>query len=116
MRTAQSAIDEDLKIAVGVGATWSVGSDSYPYYISEVLPNGVIGLYNPGSHFENDWTDGHKIVDVFDPSHASEFYLKRCYGTWWKVSRDGKIRLERFTSKCVRFTIGHAYAYSDPSF
>ena len=116
MDKSQNAINEDLIIAVGVGATMSVGSDSYPYYISEVLPNGVIGLYSPNSHFEKSWTDGHEVVDKFDPAHKSELYIKRCYGKWWKTSRDGKTRISRFTSRWQRFDIGHAYAYSDPSF
>ena len=116
MRDPQQAIEEDLKIAVGVGAAMSVGSDVYPYYISEVLPNGVIGLYEPSSHFEKDWTEGSQVVDKFDASRKSEIYLKRCYGNWWKTSRDGKTRIARFTSKWRRFTIGHASSYRDPSF
>lgn len=116
MKNPRAIIEEDLKIEVGIGATMSVGSDSYPYYISEVLSNGVIGLYQPNSHFEKDWTDGHEIVDAFDANHPSNFYIRRCYGNWWKTSRDGKTRFGRFASKWMRFSIGHAYAYSDPSF
>ena len=39
MKNHQAAIEEDLKIEVGIGATYHCGSDAYPYYVSEVLPN-----------------------------------------------------------------------------
>lgn len=118
MKDAKTIIDEDLAISVGIGATLRVGSDAYPYYISEVLPNGVIGIYSPKSHFDNahPWQGGTEVVDPFDPNAESEIYIKRCYGNWWKVSRDDKARIERFISRWENFTIGHAYAYQDPSF
>lgn len=112
----EKQIMEDLILAPGLGATMSVGSDCYPYYISEVLPNRVIGLYTPGSHFEKDWTDGHEVVDKYDPARPSEMFIKRAYGHWWKVSRDGKTRIGRFTGRHSRFSIGHACSYRDPSF
>jgi len=109
-------IKEDLNMAPGLGATMSNGRDSYPYYVSEVLPNKVIGMYSPGSHFAKDWTDGHEVVDKYDPNHPTEFYIKRAYGKWWNVSKDGKKRLSRFTGRYRHLSFGHASAYSDPSF
>ena len=111
MKNHQATIEEDLKIEVGIGATYHCGSDAYPYYVSEVLPNGVIGLYRPNSHFEKDWTDGHKIVDKFNPKCLSEFYIRRSYGHWWTCNKDGK-RICRWHS----ISFGHASAYTDPSF
>ena len=108
---AKNFIQEDLIIQVGVGATYTIGSDSYPYYVSEVLPGGVIGLYEPGSHFENSWADGDMKVDDFDASHHTEVYIKRRYGKWWRVTKDGT-PIEHF----VRLRFGHAYSYRDPSF
>ena len=118
MNNVQKAIEEDLIIEVGLGATMSVGSDCYPYYISEVLPNGVIGIYSPNSRFDetHPWEAGTEVVDAFDPVHPSETYIRRCYGKWWTVSKDGKTRLQKFESKWKKFTIGHAYAYQNPSF
>lgn len=104
-------IEEDLKIYVGLGATYHIGSDSYPYYVSEVLPNGVIGLYSPDSHFEKSWTDGSRIVDKFDPEQPTKIYIKRSYGHWWECTKDGK-RIRRWHSICF----GYASAYQDPSF
>lgn len=110
MRNIQKIIEEDLKIAVGVGATYCCGSDAYPYYVSEVLPNGVIGMYEPHSHFEHSWADGDMVVDKFDPSHKSEFYIRRSYGHWWQCTLDGKR-----THRWHRVSFGHAYSYRDPS-
>ena len=111
MKDYINAIKEDLTIEVGLGATYSIGSDSYPYYVSEVLPNGVIGLYEPSSHFEHDWTEGSMVVDKFDSSHASEVYIRKSYGHWWECDKDGK-------RKCRWHSIhfGHACSYRDPSF
>lgn len=96
----------------------AVGSDAYPYYISEILPNRVIGLYAPDSRFDDSHPreGGSQKVDAFDSTHASELYVRRCYGHWWKVSKDGKKRLSRFDSKYERFYIGYARSYQDPSF
>lgn len=105
------AINEDLTIEVGTGATYHCGSDRYPYYVSELLPHGVIGMYRPNSHFEKNWTDGHLVVDKFDSSHVSEFYIRKSYGTWWKCDKNGK-RIQKWHS--IRF--GYASSYQDPSF
>ena len=107
----QAQLEEDLKIEVGLGATYHCGSDSYPYYVSEVLPKGVIGMYRPNSNFEKDWTDGHKVVDKFDPNHETETYIRRFYGHWWTCTKEGK-RIQRWHD----ITFGHACAYTDPSF
>ena len=66
MKDIKKIIEEDLLIEVGLGATYHIGSDSYPYYVSEVLSNGIIGMYQPDSHFLKDWTDGFLLVDKFD--------------------------------------------------
>ena len=104
--TAKEQILEDLTICPGTGATKRVVSDSYPYWITEV------------PHFDQDhpWEGGHEVVDKYDPTiDKTEFYLKRCYGHWWKVERDGKKRLGRFDGRYVGFTIGHACSYRNPS-
>ena len=111
MKDIKSIIEEDLKIQVGLGATYHCGSDAYPYYISEVLPNGVIGLYKPDAHFEKDWTDGYQIVDPFDAAKQSEIYIRRSYGNWWVCEKNGK-RMHKWHS----ISFGHASSYRDPSF
>lgn len=115
--TIEQAVNEDLKIQLGVGATLSVGSDAYAYYVSEVLPNGVIGLYEPDSHWDekHPWEGGTQVVSPFDPHAKSEKYIKRRYGTWWLVEANGR-PINRFTSKWERLQFGHARSYRDPSF
>ena len=114
---AARAVEEDLKLIPGMGATMCVGSDAYPYYVSEVLPDGVVGLYQPKSWFDDKhpWEGGTEVVQPFDSSMKSSFYIKRRYGNWWKVERNGK-PIGRFSSKWNRFSIGHASSYRDPSF
>lgn len=113
----EKVIEEDLIMQVGLGATKSVGSDSYPYFISEILANGVIGIYRPNSCFDDKhpWQAGELVVDEFNPDHPTEMYIKRCYGHWWEVDKNGK-RIQRFDSRYVHFSLGHAYSYQDPSF
>lgn len=108
-------IAEDLKIEIGIGVTEYNGRDSYPFYVSEILPNGVIGLYSPNSHFKNNWTEGSMVVDAFDPKEKSEFYIKRRYGNWWKVEANGK-PLCKWGGKYTSISFGAAISYQDPSF
>lgn len=114
---AKQALEEDLKIMVGVGATLSVGSDSYPYYVSEVLANGIVGMYRPESHWDasHTWEGGSQVVSEFDPSAKSTMYIKRRYGRWWVVEKNGKA-INPFTSKWERLRFGQACSYQDPSF
>ena len=115
---AKTQINEDLIIVPGTGATMSVGSDAYAYWITEVLPNGVYGVGDARSHFDEShpWEGGTEVVEPFDPTKdKTEFYIKRCYGKWWKVNKDGH-RLCRFSSRYHHFSIGHACSYRDPSF
>lgn len=111
----QNMIDEDLKMTVGLGATHSNGRDSYPYYVSEVLPNRVIGIYHPQSRFDDthSWEGGTMVVDPFDKAHPTERYIKRFYGKWWECTREGK-RIKHFDYG--RLTFGHASSHQDPSF
>lgn len=114
---SEKFINEDLIIMPGTGATMSVGSDSYPYYVVELCKNNVIGLYQPKSWFDDKhpMEGGTRTVEKFDPSHEVDTYIKRFYGKWWTCDKSGK-RIKRFTSKWQRLSFGHAYSYYDPSF
>lgn len=115
----KTKILEDLTIAPGTGASMSVGSDCYAYWITDVLPNRVLGVCSARSHFDKDhpWEDGHEVVEPWNPEiDKTEFFIKRCYNHWWKVSEDGKKRISRFDGRWQRFSIGHAVSYRDPSF
>ena len=116
--TEKERILEDLTICPGTGATKHVVSDCYPYWVTEVLPNRVYGICHARSHFDENHPleGGHEVIDKFDPAiDKTQFYLKRCYGHWWEVDRDGKKRLRRFDGRYVSFTIGHACSYQNPS-
>ena len=90
MRNHLKDIEEDLTVNVGLRIMYYCGSDTYAYYISEILPGGVLGIYEPNSNFENDWTDGYENVDPFDSTKESEFYIRKSYGNWWKCDKNGK--------------------------
>jgi hypothetical protein len=109
------AIKEDICMHVGLGVTESVGSDSYPYYVSEMLPKGVIGLCRPRTTFRTGWTEGTLDVEPFDVSMKTVFYIKRRYGNWWKVTPEGK-PICRYSGRYHHISFGHAYGYRDPSF
>ena len=115
--TAIEKINLDLTLTVGDGATVRVGSDCYPYYVSETLPNGVYGLYSPNAKFDDahPWEGGTQVVDPFDPGHPSDFYVKHRYGNWWKVKADGT-PIQRYSTRYHSLTFGSAYAYLNPSF
>lgn len=110
-------IEEDLMIMPGLGATISIGSDRYAYYVSEVLPNNVIGIYSPESYFDDKhpWEGGDQMVSPYDTNHKSDTYIKRRYGKWWTCTPDGK-PINHFTTKWSRLHFGHAISYRDPSF
>lgn len=111
------AIAEDLNMQVGLGLTMRVGSDAYPYYISEVLPNGILGIVRADSCFDDThpWEGGDEAVKPFDPSKPTEFYIKRRYGNWWEVTKDG-MPSRKWTSKYERVSFGAAVGYRDPNF
>ena len=113
----KTAIAEDLCISVGTGVTKHNGRDSYPFYVSEVLPNGVVGLTSGHGHFDSShpWEGGIGVVDPFDHDQPTEFYIKRRYGNWWKVHKNGK-PISRFTDRYSRICFGRASFYQDPSF
>ena len=113
-RNPMDIINEDLNMEVGLGATYHCGSDAYPYYISELLPNNVIGLYSPNSYFDKTHPSyfGDQVVEDFDPNHKTEIYIRRRYGNWWTCDKNGK-KISRF-NRTLKF--GYARSYLDPSF
>jgi len=115
---AKSRALHDLEtIAVGVGATEHVGSDSYPFYVAsaQLSPKGkhIVGMYRAGSHFEHDWTEGTMTVDKFDPSRAPDFYITLFRNRWWDCDKDG-VRCKPYRQ--ASYCFGSAVSYRDPSF
>lgn len=108
-------LEEDLKMHIGLGVTEQVGSDAYAFYVSDLRPNGVIGLCRPKTTFKTSWTEGTLEVEPYNESMKTNFYIKRRYGNWWTVTPEGK-PLRRYSGRYKHLSFGHAYAYRDPSF
>lgn len=110
-------IEEDLKIVPGTGAAMHVGSDAYAYYVSEVLSNGVVGLYQPHAFWDSThpWEGGVQVVQDYNPECKTETFIKRRYGRWWVVGSNGKA-VKPFTGRWSRLVFGKAWSYRDPSF
>lgn len=103
------------EIIVGTGATHSVGSDSYPLYVTEVKQKGrLLGLCSAESHFDDQhpWQAGDMVVEPFDPKLKTEFWLKKYGKKWYHASPDGT----RHPGSVYRISFGGAYSYRDPSF
>lgn len=116
--SAKEQILEDLTICPGTGATKRVVSDAYPFWITEVLPNRVFGICRARTHFDKDhpWEGGYEVIEKYDPAiDKTELYLKRNYGHWWVVERNGKKLLRRFDGQHASVEIGYARAYQNPS-
>lgn len=108
-----STADLFSKAKVGEGATYSVGSDSYGYFITDVDPKTKsIGLYTPSHWFRRDWTDGDMEHAPFDPNAKPEFWLCAFRGKWYYYDPVAKRRL----SNQHPIHIGHCCFYQDPSF
>lgn len=117
MKDLAKQISEELSISIGTGATYSNGLDSYPYYVSEFLPNMVIGLYEAHWKFDDQhpWEGGDGVVDAFDSTAKSELYIKKRYGEWWRCDKVGN-PINKFTDKCCHLNFNGAFAYQNPSF
>lgn len=118
MGNAAERIAEDLEIAPGMGVTCSVGPDCYAFYVSSVLPGGIVGVYHAPARFDDahPLEGGTQAVDAFEPGHKPDCLIKKAYGGWWECTAAGK-RIRRWTfSGSVRFAWGVPAAYQDPSF
>ena len=111
-------LNEDLKkMKVGLGATKSVGSDCYPFYVATVMLNTkgklVVGMYHANSHFEKSWTDGTMVVDKFDASKKPEFWLTPWRCAWYECDQNGELLVPH---RKIWYSFGAACSYQDPSF
>ena len=101
-------------IKVGQGATYRCGSDSYPYYVTEV--NGfVVGTAAAKTlGFEHDWTDGAERVAPFEEGMKTESYRTIYRGGWYECDKDGNLTVPH--RKAIQLSYSGAYSYRDPSF
>ena len=113
---------------VGQGCTHSVGSDSYGYYVAEILKSGrLVALVAADEKFEKSWTDGSMVSvmptdvvvkhAVFEPGRLCRNYdyiMKYGKSWYWCDIVDGKIK--RRNGSHARLSWNGVYGYRDPSF
>jgi hypothetical protein len=111
-----SKIEVFSNIAPGMSASYSVGSDSYGYWISKVdYKNGIIACYSPDAKFTIDWQDGDMTAEPFDPTHVPDIQLKYRYGCWYEYHRPTD-SWNRTYFKNLHISKDSPRIYRDPSF
>ena len=115
-KKSPSRIEVFGKIAPGMSASYSVGSDSYGYWISKVdYERGIIECYSPDSKFTNSWQDGNMTAEPFDPSREPNTKFMYKYGRWYEYHKSinswGKMY-----SKWLHIDDKPPRIYRDPSF
>lgn len=111
---------------VGQGCTYRVGSDSYGYYVVEILkPARLVALIRADDEFITSWTDGSMKCSmptdsavkgaVSGPAPCRDFdYIMRYGKDWyWCDIVDGKIIRRRGSH--ARLSWNGAFSYRDPS-
>lgn len=113
-------------VFVGQGCTRRCGSDSYGYFVAEILkPGRLAAVVNADSEFINDWTDGSMTsefpsetvmkANISGDRRAFEYIMK--YGKGWykcQVMPNGEIK--RIPGAHCGLSFNGSYSYRDPSF
>jgi hypothetical protein len=115
-KKSPSRIEVFGKIAPGMSASYSVGSDSYGYWISKVdYEKGIIECYTPNSKFTIGWEDGDMTADPFDPNKKPDTKLMYKYGRWYEYVKSTN-SWEKMYSKLLHIDDKPPRIYRDPSF
>lgn len=100
---------ERVDIVVGSGATYSVGSDRYPYTVVEILSARRIVVQ--ADDYQRIDTNGFSESQKYDfrnnPSGPKVVLSLRRNGRWCEVGQSMSVS---------GYHLGHRSAYSDPSF
>lgn len=107
-------LDPMRHVEIGKALSYSVGSDSYGYWIVDVdRKNKLVGVYTPRTKFEFGWADGHMTAEAFCPTHKPDMYLKVFRNCWYEYDvRTGK----RVRRHCRMNCTDEPRFYRDPSF
>ena len=111
---------------VGQGCTYRVGSDSYGYFIAEIIkPGRLIAIVQSDDEWVTSWMDGHmtcsmptdklvKSAAAAQPAESCEYVMR--YGkNWYKCDViDGKI-IRRCGDR-IGLSWNGAFSYCNPSF
>ena len=115
-------------VFVGQGCTKRCGSDSYGFYVAEILkPGRLVALVDADEEFETSWADGNmkcefpsatllKAAAARPEGPCREFSYAMRYGrSWyWCDVKDGKVT--RRPGDHARLSWNGAFSYRDPSF
>ena len=113
-------------VFVGQGCTQRCGSDSYGYFVAEILkPGRLVAIVCSESEFVNDWTDGSMTsrfpsetvvkASTSGDKYAFDYIMK--YGKSWykcRVTQGGEIK--RLPGVHCGLSWNGAFDYRDPSF
>ena len=113
---------------VGQGCTYRVGSDSYGYYVAEILkPGKLVALVQSDDEWVTSWMDGdmtctmptdklvkNAVAGFNGPNPDFDYFMR--YGKGWYRCQiiDGKIVRQRRNR--VGLSWNGAFSYRDPSF
>lgn len=111
---------------VGQGCTYRVGSDSYGYFIAEIIkPGRLIAIVQSDDEWVTSWMDGHMMCSMptdklvksavaAQPAESCEYVMR--YGkNWYKCDViDGKIIRRR--GDRIGLSWNGAFSYRSPSF
>lgn len=113
---------------VGQGCTRRVGSDSYGYYVAEILkPGKLVALIMADDEYVTSWTDGDMICTmptdqlvknaVAGPNGPNPYfdYIMR-YGKSWYGCQIINGKIVRLHRNHVWLSWNGAFSYRDPSF
>ena len=111
---------------VGQGCTYRIGSDSYGYYVAEILkPGKLVAIVQSDDEWVTSWMDGYmtcsmptgklvKSAAAAQPAESCEYVMR--YGkNWYKCDViDGKI-IRRHGDR-IGLSWNGAFSYRSPSF
>lgn len=100
---------------IGQGASYSVGSDCYGYYVTSLKKSEsgklVAGLVEAKERYKTTWEDGTMDCSMPDDKTPTKWVTK-FRGKWWFCNSAG----ERYLGSKCTFKWNGAYGYRDPSF
>ena len=105
-----TTISKSIAPVVGIGATFIVGSDSYPYTIKEVLsPNRIIAKEDTAELVDGSCCSEYQVYKYSSNAEGREVVLSlRNNGMWTPLGEKKR--------RGYGFYIGVRRKYTDPSF
>lgn len=115
-------------VFVGQGCTRRSGSDSYGYYVAEIVePGRIVGIVNADEDWISDWYAGDmncrfpsaKILkweaDGRRGGYSPIEYIMRYGKSWYECERGADGKLRRMKGRHAGLSWNGAYSYRDPS-